>query len=179
PGKLGWTYHVNGSAWGGGLAVPLFSAFVPEGYVDAIVASIFAPQSAPAGYIDHVGPALTLRRGSMRANARQVNGLRPHVVEMSARYGEISVPVEIVHGDADTIVPLSVHSAKVPDQIPGARLTVLEALGGPRERRRDGTAAAPPPGPFAAPLVVALALDAATPGPALPRASGLPDDVFD
>lgn len=62
---------------------------------------------------------------------------------------------------------------------PEARLTVLEALGGPRERRRDGTAAAPPPGPFAAPLAVALALDAATPGPALPRASGLPDDVFD
>ena len=129
PGELGWTYKVNGSAVGGALAVPLFSAFVPQSYVDGVVASIFAPQRAPEGYLDHVGPALTLRRASMRANARQVNWLRPHVVEMSARYGEIDVPVEIVHGDADTIVPLHVHSAKLPDQIDGARLTVLEGVG--------------------------------------------------
>ncbi|MEL6889678.1 MAG: alpha/beta hydrolase [Pseudomonadota bacterium] len=113
PGSLDWTYNLNGSALGGGLAVPLFSAFVPEPYVKNIVAGIFAPQAAPKGYIDHVGPALTLRRVSMRANARQVNWLRPHVVEMSARYGDISVPVEIVHGDADTIVPLKVHSTKL------------------------------------------------------------------
>ncbi|MEO0704049.1 MAG: alpha/beta hydrolase, partial [Pseudomonadota bacterium] len=129
PGSLDWTYNLNGSALGGGLAVPLFSAFVPEPYVKNIVAGIFAPQAAPEGYIDHVGPALTLRRVSMRANARQVNWLRPHVVEMSARYGEISVPVEIVHGDADTIVPLNVHSIKLPDQIDGANLTVLEGVG--------------------------------------------------
>ena len=129
PGALDWTYNVNGSAWGGGLAVPLFSAFVPEPYVNDIVAGIFAPHAAPDGYIDHVGPALTLRRASMRATARQVNWLRPHVVEMSARYGEIDVPVEIVHGDADTIVPLNVHSAKLPGQIEGAQLTVLEGVG--------------------------------------------------
>ncbi|MEO0668118.1 MAG: alpha/beta hydrolase [Pseudomonadota bacterium] len=129
PGSLDWTYNLNGSALGGGLAVPLFSAFVPEPYVKNIVAGIFAPQAAPEGYIDHVGPALTLRRVSMRANARQVNWLRPHVVEMSARYGEITVPVEIVHGDADTIVPLDVHSTKLPEQIKGANLTVLEGVG--------------------------------------------------
>ena len=129
PGSLDWTYNVNGSAIGGGLAVPLFSAFVPEPYVKSIVASIFAPQTAPDGYLDHVGPALTLRRGSMRANARQVNWLRPHVVEMSARYDQITVPVEIVHGDADTIVPLDVHSAKLPGQIEGANLTVLPGVG--------------------------------------------------
>ena len=129
PGSLDWTYNLNGSALGGGLAVPLFSAFVPEPYVKNIVANIFAPQTAPEGYIDHVGPALTLRRVSMRANARQVNWLRPHVVEMSARYGEIKVPVEIVHGDADTIVPLDVHSTKLPEQINGANLTVLEGVG--------------------------------------------------
>ena len=129
PGALDWTYNLNGSALGGGLAVPLFSAFVPEPYVKNIVAGIFAPQAAPEGYIDHVGPALTLRRVSMRANARQVNWLRPHEVEMSDRYGEINVPDEIVHGDADTIVPLNVHSIKLPDQIDGANLTVLEGVG--------------------------------------------------
>lgn len=129
PGDLGWTYTVNGSAWGGGLVVPVLSAFVPQSYVEGSLDSIFAPQSAPDGYLAHVGAGLSLRRGAMRANARQVNWLRPYVVEMAADYGTINVPVEIVHGDADTIVPVSVHSALIPDQIPGANLTVLPGIG--------------------------------------------------
>ncbi len=129
PGDLGWTYTVNGSAWGGGLVVPVLSAFVPQSYVETTLASIFDPQSAPDGYLDHVGAALSLRRQTMRANARQVNWSRPYVVEMSSEYGSIKVPVEIVHGDADTIVPLQVHSAKVPAQIEGANLTVLPGVG--------------------------------------------------
>lgn len=129
PGELGWFYRVNGSAWGSALVVPVLSAFAPKAYVDQTVESIFEPQKAPEGYLAHVGPALTLRRASMRANARQVNWLRPYVVDMSARYGEIDVPVEVVHGDADTIVPLEVHSAKLPGQIAGANVTVLKGVG--------------------------------------------------
>ncbi|NRB05201.1 MAG: alpha/beta hydrolase [Rhodobacteraceae bacterium] len=129
PGGLGWLYHVNSSRLGGALFVPLLAAFVPKSYVDTTVSSIFTPMPTPDGYLDHVGSGLTLRRASMRANARQVMGLRPHVVEMSARYGEIDMPVEIVHGDADTIVPLAIHSIKVPDQINGANLTILKGAG--------------------------------------------------
>jgi len=129
PGDLGWTYRVNGAAWGGALVVPVLSAFVPRTYVEATLASIFEPQAAPDGYLEHVGAALSLRKHSLRANARQVNWLRPYVVEMSAQYSEITVPVEIVHGDADTIVPLTVHSAKIPGQITGASVTVLPGVG--------------------------------------------------
>lgn len=129
PGTLDWTYTVGGTAWGGALVIPLLSAFVPQTYVDTIVAGIFKPQKAPDGYLDHVGSAMTLRRNTMRANTRQVNWLRPHVVDLSARYEEITEPVEIVHGDADTIVPLDVHSIKLPDQIASANLTVLPGVG--------------------------------------------------
>ena len=129
PGDLGWLYRVTGAAWGGALFVPVISAFAPRGYINDTVDSIFAPQAAPDGYVEYLGPALTLRRASMRANARQVNWLRPHVVEMSEHYGSISVPVEVVHGDADTIVPLDIHSAKLPDQIIGAKVTVLTGVG--------------------------------------------------
>ncbi|MEL6576048.1 MAG: precorrin-6Y C5,15-methyltransferase (decarboxylating) subunit CbiT [Pseudomonadota bacterium] len=57
-----------------------------------------------------------------------------------------------------------------------SRLTVLEALGGPAERVRETEAAR-----FALDDVrhpVAVALEAAGDGTALPRASGLPDDAF-
>ena len=129
PGGLGWTYRLNGSALGGGFAVPVFSAFLPQSYVDNSLDAIFAPQDPPKDYLAYVGAAMSLRRQSMRANARQVNHLRPQVVEMSAQYGEINVPVELVHGDADTIVPVSIHSARIPDLIQGANLTVLPGIG--------------------------------------------------
>jgi pimeloyl-ACP methyl ester carboxylesterase len=129
PSTLGWTYTVIGSAWGGALLVPIVSAFLPQSYVDASVGSIFAPQPAPEGYSAHVGAGLVLRRESLRANAQQVNFLRPHIVEMSQRYDSLTMPFEIVHGDADTIVPLSVHSEPLSRQVPGAVLTVLPGVG--------------------------------------------------
>lgn len=129
PGELGWTYTVNGSSWGGALVVPVLSAFVPQSYLDASIETIFAPQPAPEGYGAHVGAGLVLRRESMRANAQQVNNLYPHIVKMSKRYGDLSLPLEIVHGDADTIVPLSVHSVPLSQQVAGANLTVLQGVG--------------------------------------------------
>jgi pimeloyl-ACP methyl ester carboxylesterase len=45
------------------------------------------------------------------------------------RYGEIDVPVEILHGDADDTVPLAVHSEPLSRQLPNARLTVLPGVG--------------------------------------------------
>lgn len=53
---------------------------------------------------------------------------------------------------------------------PNARLTTLERLGGPQERITQGL----PTGPIAAP--VSAAIEANDPG--LPRASGLPDELF-
>lgn len=53
---------------------------------------------------------------------------------------------------------------------PNARLTILERLGGPQERITDGLPAAPIGAP------VSAAIEATDPG--LPRASGLPDDLF-
>ncbi|AXI46814.1 alpha/beta hydrolase [Sulfitobacter sp. SK012] len=129
PGNLGWLYTVNGSAAGGALVVPLITAFVPNSLVDSNLAAIFAPQDAPEGYANHIGPGLTLRRSSMRANAQQVNSLRPHIVDISQEYSALEMPVEIVHGTADTIVPMEIHSVPLSQQIVGAVLTKLEGIG--------------------------------------------------
>lgn len=129
PGGLGPLYRVTGSAWGGGLVVPLISAFATPDLVKRAIGTVFAPQAPPPSYLDRIGAGLTLRRTSFRANARQVNTLRPHLVEMSARYGDLRLPVEIVHGTADDIVPLDVHSERLVTQIPDARLTRLDGIG--------------------------------------------------
>lgn len=129
PGELGWTYHWNGSLLGGALFVPLVSAFVPGSYVERTVSEIFAPAEPPEGYMEYVGTGLSLRRSALRANARQVMSLRPHIVEMSQTYPNLTLPIEIVHGDADDTVPLVIHSQPLAERAPTANLVVLEGVG--------------------------------------------------
>jgi len=129
PGDLGWTYTVNGSPWGGALVVPLITAFVPEKVVDDSIAPIFAPQSPPQNYADRLSAGLSLRRASSRANAQQVNASRPHVVEMQKQYDTLTMPIEAVHGDADTTVPIHIHAEVLMGDVPNGVLTVLEGQG--------------------------------------------------
>lgn len=129
PGGLGPYYTLNGSSLGDGLVVPLITAFAPKARVADAVAGVFAPQDAPEGYAEYIGTGLTLRRDTLRANTRQVNTLRPHIVDMAPRYGTIDVPVEIVHGDADDTVPFDIHAVPLSRQIPDARLTRLPGIG--------------------------------------------------
>jgi pimeloyl-ACP methyl ester carboxylesterase len=129
PGELGPIYDINSSSVGGVTVVPLISAFVTEERAKPIIDVIFAPQSPPENYADAVGLELTVRRSSLRANARQLNSLKAHVTEMAPRYGTIDAPLEIVHGSADEIVPPDVHSVVLAEQIEGANLVLLDGIG--------------------------------------------------
>ncbi len=129
PGDLGWFYTYNGSALGGAVLVPLLAGFAPQSMVDSAIADTFAPQEPTPGYAAYIGAPLTIRPESIRANARQVNTLRPHVVEMAKRYPELTLPIEFLHGSADTIVPPDVHSQEVIKIVPSARLTMLDGIG--------------------------------------------------
>lgn len=130
PGNLGAYYWVNGSVIGGAVVPPMIAAFASEARIEQAITSIFTPQPVPDGYADHIGAPLTVRPDSFRANTRQVNTLRPHVVAMSERYArEWTLPLEIIHGDQDTTVPLVIHSIPLSEAIAHARLTVLEGVG--------------------------------------------------
>ena len=142
-GGLGPLYAINSSALGGALAVPLLTASVPLGHLRRITARIFAPNPVPAGYHDHVGAALTLRRRSLRANSRQMNSLKPFIVEMEARYADLDLPIEWIHGTADTIVPIHVHAERFRTLVPHTNLTRLPGIGHmPHHADPDATVAA-------------------------------------
>ena len=129
PGPLDPMYRVNSSWLGSTLVVPLIAAFAPDKRIDQALEAIFAPQAVPDGYRSHVGAGLTLRRSSLRSNARQIAGLRPQVVEMSEHYPTLQMPAEVLHGTEDTIVPLEVHSEPLSRQMPQAVLTRMEGVG--------------------------------------------------
>ncbi len=130
PGGLSGFYRLTSSRLGGAVAVPLITAFAPRNRVDDTVASIFTPDPVPSGYSRHVGAALSLRRTSLRANAQQIWTLRPHIVEMSEQYADtLTMPVEILHGSADEIVPATVHADVLATQLPNAEYTRIDGLG--------------------------------------------------
>lgn len=129
PGGLDRWYEITNSWAGRNLLIPTLSALASRKRVEATSNGIFEPNAAPKGYLDHMGVALSKSRTTLQATTQQVNGLKPHIIEMEKRYGSINIPVEIVHGDLDDTVPLNVHGRVLATQIKGARLTVLEGVG--------------------------------------------------
>ncbi len=140
PGELGLYHRVFGSVLGSALLAPLAVALVDPMKTGSTVAGIFAPQAMPDGYLDHVGPGLTLRTPVMRANVRQINTLKPHVTAMARRYPSLEIPVEFLHGSEDTTVPLVTHSEPASRLLPNAALTVLEGVGHMPQHARPGAA---------------------------------------
>ncbi|MDE3081437.1 MAG: alpha/beta hydrolase [Paracoccaceae bacterium] len=143
PGTLGRWYQLTSSRIGRSAVIPLVTAFASHGQIVTTITEIFAPEAVPRGYTDYVGVPLTIRRLVLAENAVQVNGLLPHVREMAPLYPGLDLPVEIVHGTADTIVPMDIHSEPLSRQIPGAVLTRLEGAGHmPHHTRPDDVIAA-------------------------------------
>lgn len=128
-GGLDAWYHITGGWLGAATVVPLLTAFAPEGRVEQALSSLFAPDPVPAGYADHIGAGLTLRRASLRINGRQVLRLKSHLTDMQAGYPALTMPVELIHGTADRTVLADVHSVPLSRILPDARLTLLSGTG--------------------------------------------------
>jgi len=128
-GNIWWLHNVMGNTFGGHSVVPLVTAFAGMKTAEDATRSIFAPDPMPDGYLAHLGADLTMRRPTLRANSGQVAGLKPHIIDMAAGYAALQLPVELIHGDTDTIVPLAVHAARLVNILPDARLTVLPGTG--------------------------------------------------
>ena len=95
PGEINISYRVLGSPLGGALLAPIGAAFVPNSYVEDVLVSTFAPQPVPQDYVQRSGVPLAVRTHSLRANNRQVKGLRANAVEQSAHYEAITAPIEM------------------------------------------------------------------------------------
>lgn len=126
---LGAWYRIAGSRFGAAAVVPVVTAFAGPRQTDAAMASVFQPAPVPAGYADYFGAELTLRRNTLRTNARQVGTLKAQLQLMVPMYASITQPTELVHGDADTTVPLRIHAAQLAPLLPNAELTVLPGVG--------------------------------------------------
>ncbi len=93
------------------------------------VEDVFAPNPMPEGYADYIGVELALRPDTFRWNAEDIDRLNRHLAGMAPRYGELAMPVELLHGDADETVGLTIHSVPFAEAARNANLTVLPGVG--------------------------------------------------
>ncbi|MEO0912495.1 MAG: alpha/beta hydrolase [Pseudomonadota bacterium] len=128
-GGLGFLNAVTGAPVIGPIASRLVPALASESFVKARVAGIFAPQEAPEGYVDQVGVEFSLRAAQIRHNAADLGALKAQIRKMVPRYPGLTLPVELLHGTADTTVPINIHSRLLVGQLPQGRLTELEGIG--------------------------------------------------
>lgn len=129
PGGLGFWYDFASNRFVGKYVLPLLARLVPHSYVHGAIKNVFSPDAAPDGYAEHIGIDLALDPRIQHTNAAQVARLRPHVVEMSAHYDRLEVPIELLHGERDDTVPAYIHSTPLSEIAPNANLTLLSGVG--------------------------------------------------
>jgi pimeloyl-ACP methyl ester carboxylesterase len=129
PTGIAWYYHlaaapVIGPLFAWTLALPVGAALL-----NATVAVVFSPQTAPADYVERTSVALVLRPRNFLANARDVSGLLAFVTAQAPRYPAIVAPTVIITGDSDDVVSPSIHSRALAGAIPRSKLIVLSGIG--------------------------------------------------
>lgn len=124
-GSVGWTYDAGSLP----LLGPLFAwtTVLPAGQLmlaDA-VAPVLAPSPVPADYVERIGAPLALRPRSFLNNVQDTTRLSQYMQHLSPRYDQIRLPLLIIHGEADTLVPFWNHGRRLLPVIPQAQAVLI------------------------------------------------------
>ena len=129
PGGVAYYYRLAANPWVGAAFRRLLVMPIGQRLLPGAVAGVFAPNLAPADYIEATGLPLVLRPAHYKANAEDVVDLKANITNQCRRYREIRTPTAIVSGDRDRIVYAHIHSAGCARDISGAVLTTLNGIG--------------------------------------------------
>ncbi|MBY8975009.1 alpha/beta hydrolase [Rhodobacteraceae bacterium NNCM2] len=128
-GALGWRYRWGSKPFMGtlmGAAVPLIAS---DALLHRELATVFAPQPVPKGYVTEGAVPLALRAHTFTLNLRAMDALHGQQVTMMPRIREITAPTQVLHGADDVIVPFDADAGPVAALVPAAQTTVLPGIG--------------------------------------------------
>lgn len=114
---LGWLFART-------LALPLGAVAFGIG-----IRAAFAPQLPPSYYLRGSAAFLLLRPAAFLANAQDMADLSGFLAQQAPRYRELALPMVIVQGDCDGIVPIEKHAQVLAAAAPQAKLVVLPGIG--------------------------------------------------
>ena len=98
---------------------------------------VFEPQDPPKGYVDFIGAELASRPSTFRENGRDITNVNEAMRIVSQGYPKLQVPVELLHGTADKILPVEDHARRFKSANPKVRLTELPGIGQDQRRERS------------------------------------------
>jgi len=90
---------------------------------------VYQPQTPPEGYAEFIGAELASRPATFRENGRDISNVNEAMERVSKGYPSLKVPVELLHGMVDKIVPIDAHARRFKADNPAARLTELPGVG--------------------------------------------------
>ena len=90
---------------------------------------VFGPQIPPPDYAIAGGAMIGLRPSHFMATSADMVALHDEPTDLTARYGEITVPVGILYGDADRVLDVDTHGRGMVGRIPGLELEILGGVG--------------------------------------------------
>lgn len=129
PGGVSWYNKVSGWPVAGvllrRLVIPVYAPLAAKSGVE----KSFRPDAAPEGYYEAVGVPLLFRAKDFKNNASDLSHLKPQIVAMMGRYGEIRIPAAVMTGANDPTVSPTIHSAALAREIPGVDYEVLPDTG--------------------------------------------------
>lgn len=129
PGGVSWHLYWSSNPIIGGLfnnvlAPPFTTAAVKSGLIAA-----FAPSPVPQNYFENAGSLRAVRPAALHANSLDMITAKREISAQQSRYPEIKIPVAIMTGDTDSVVSPTIHSLKLAQTLPNARIDVLQGVG--------------------------------------------------
>lgn len=99
------------------------------GGIEDFINRAFRPQSPPPGYVDYIGGELAIRDKTVQANGADLANTQPALRELSARYSDLQVPLEVMHGDRDWLLGFDQHAEGIAKVAPNVRVSRLPGVG--------------------------------------------------
>ena len=100
-----------------------------SGSIEKFAGRMFQPQDIPSGYLDYVGSDLSRRRSTIKANRGDLLITSQALEQNYTSYGRIEMPVEIIHGNEDFLLPFKSQAVAFNKAIPNSRLHILPNVG--------------------------------------------------
>lgn len=100
-----------------------------NGSIEKFAGRMFKPQDIPTGYLDYVGSDLSRRLSTIKANKNDLLIASQALDQNYTSYGRIEMPVEIIHGNEDFLLPFKSQAVDFNKAIPNSRLHILPNVG--------------------------------------------------
>jgi pimeloyl-ACP methyl ester carboxylesterase len=102
---------------------------VDSGSIEKFAGRMFKPQDIPKAYLDYLGSGLSRRLSTIKANKNDLVFTSQALDKNFTNYNHMKMPIEIIHGVEDFLLPIKSQAVAFNEVIPNSRLHILPTVG--------------------------------------------------